>query len=116
MPRALAYTEPDVLRWARESAGYTVEQAAEKIGIARWQLEMAEEGVDYLTLRQAERAADAYAVARFQSQPVFVTRLAGLADLVTTDARACEALVGSEAEQSRTQAGSSFQPQAAVRS
>src|ERR1035438_1836144 len=60
MPRALAYTEPEVLRWARESAGYTVEQAAEKIGIARWQLEMAEEGVDYLTLRQAERAADAY--------------------------------------------------------
>ncbi len=26
MPRALAYTEPDVLRWARESPGYTVEQ------------------------------------------------------------------------------------------
>jgi len=60
MAKALAYTRPEVLRWARESAGYDVFQAAEKIGIPWSQLEIAEEGVDYLTLRQAEKAADVY--------------------------------------------------------
>ena len=60
MAKALAYAKPDVLRWARESAGYDVLQAAEKIGIPWSQLEIAEKGVDYLTLRQAEKAADVY--------------------------------------------------------
>lgn len=60
MPRAYAYANPEVLRWARESTGYTIEEAAHKIGI-RWpQLEMAEQGVEHLTLRQAERAAETY--------------------------------------------------------
>ena len=60
MAKAVAYAKPEVLRWARESAGYDVLQAAEKIGIPRSQLEIAEKGVDYLTLRQAEKAADVY--------------------------------------------------------
>ena len=55
-----AYVTPEVLRWARESMGYSVVDAAKEIGIRWHQLEMAEEGHDYLTLRTAERAADVY--------------------------------------------------------
>lgn len=55
-----AYATPDVLRWARESSGYTVDEAAEKIGVRWLKLEMVEQGADRLTLRQAERAADVY--------------------------------------------------------
>ncbi len=59
-PSTLAYTEPEVLRWARESTGYSIQEAARKIGIRWSQLELAEQGSDYLTLRQAEKAAAAY--------------------------------------------------------
>jgi len=59
-PSTLAYVTPAVLRWARESTGYSVSEAATKIGVRSWQLEAAEEGVDLLTLRQAEKAAAAY--------------------------------------------------------
>lgn len=55
-----AYVTPEVLRWARESTGYSVQDAASKIGIRWWRLEAAEQGVDLLTLRQAEKAAAAY--------------------------------------------------------
>jgi Zn-dependent peptidase ImmA (M78 family)/transcriptional regulator with XRE-family HTH domain len=55
-----AYVTPEVLRWARESAGYSVVDAAHKIGVRWSQLEAAEQGIDYLTLRQAEKAADVY--------------------------------------------------------
>jgi transcriptional regulator with XRE-family HTH domain len=58
--RTLAYANPEVLRWARESAGYSAHDAAARIGIRTYQLDMAEQGVDYLTLRQAEKAADVY--------------------------------------------------------
>jgi Zn-dependent peptidase ImmA (M78 family) len=51
---------PDVLRWARESAGYSIREAATKIGTPSWRLEAAESGYDLLTFRQAERAADLY--------------------------------------------------------
>ncbi len=60
MPRALAYANPEVLKWARESAGYGVIEAARKIGMQWHRLEMVEEGLDLLTLRQAETAADVY--------------------------------------------------------
>lgn len=60
MARTLAYANPDVLRWARESAGFTVQEAAARIGIPWSKLEMAEDDVDYLTLRQAEKAAQVY--------------------------------------------------------
>jgi Zn-dependent peptidase ImmA (M78 family) len=56
----LAHIEPEVLRWARESAGYTTRQAADKLGLERWQLELIEGGGELLTLRQAETAADVY--------------------------------------------------------
>ncbi len=55
-----AHVTPEALRWARESTGYSVYDAAAKIGVSWSALEAAEEGNDLLTLRQAERAADAY--------------------------------------------------------
>lgn len=56
----VAHIEPDVLRWARESAGYSVRQAADKIGVEKWYLELVENGGELMTLREAERAADVY--------------------------------------------------------
>lgn len=56
----VAHIEPDVLRWARESAGYDVRQAADRISVEKWYLEMVEAGRELLTLRQAEKAADVY--------------------------------------------------------
>jgi transcriptional regulator with XRE-family HTH domain len=60
MTQALAYANPEVLRWARESVGYTIEDAAEKIGVKRYTLYAVEEGAELLTLRQAEAAAEVY--------------------------------------------------------
>src|SRR4051794_37868256 len=56
----VAHIQPEVLRWARESAGYSLRQAADKIGVDRWYLEMVEGGSELLSLPEAERAADAY--------------------------------------------------------
>lgn len=56
----VAHMEPEVLRWARESAGYTVRQAADRIGVEKWYLELVEGGGDLMTLRQAEKAAEVY--------------------------------------------------------
>jgi Zn-dependent peptidase ImmA (M78 family) len=55
-----AHVTPTVLRWAREATGYSVYDAAAKIGIRWSRLEAAEQGDDLLTLRQAERAAEEY--------------------------------------------------------
>lgn len=60
MATTYAHVNPTVLRWARESAGYDINEAARRIGV-RWSaLEAAEDGADLLTLRQAEKAADLY--------------------------------------------------------
>ena len=59
-PRTLAYVTPDVLLWARESAGYSVEDAANAINLSWSELEMVESGHDLLTLRQAEKLAKLY--------------------------------------------------------
>jgi Zn-dependent peptidase ImmA (M78 family) len=59
-PSTLAYVTPAVLRWARESIGYDLGEAASRLHLSGWQLEAAEEGVDLLTLRQAESAAKLY--------------------------------------------------------
>jgi Zn-dependent peptidase ImmA (M78 family) len=59
-PLTLAYVTPEVLLWARESAGYSVEDAARKINLRWSQLEAAEQGEDLLTLRQAEKLAKVY--------------------------------------------------------
>jgi Zn-dependent peptidase ImmA (M78 family)/DNA-binding XRE family transcriptional regulator len=56
----LAYLTPAVLRWARESVGYSIEEAAERIGIRPDKLQAAETGADRITLRQAEKAAAVY--------------------------------------------------------
>lgn len=56
----LAYATPEVLRWARESAGLTISEAAKRIGVDWFRLEGAERGEDNLTLREAEQAADIY--------------------------------------------------------
>jgi len=58
--RTVAHIRPEVLRWARESAGYSLRQAADKINIDKWYLETVEGGSELLSLREAERAADAY--------------------------------------------------------
>lgn len=58
--RKLAYLNPSMLRWARESAGFDVEMAASRLGIRMGRLAAAESGTYALTLRQAERAADLY--------------------------------------------------------
>ncbi len=55
-----AHLEPNVLRWARESFGLSVEEAAAKVGTKPERLESAERGDGNLTLRQAERAAKVY--------------------------------------------------------
>lgn len=60
MARTEAHVTPAVLRWARESIGYDVEGAAKKIGTTADKLSRAELGSAYLTLRQAEKAADTY--------------------------------------------------------
>jgi hypothetical protein len=54
-PRTLAYVTPEVLLWARESAGYSVEDAANAIDLSWSELETVEQGYDLLTLRQAEK-------------------------------------------------------------
>jgi Zn-dependent peptidase ImmA (M78 family)/transcriptional regulator with XRE-family HTH domain len=59
-PRTLAYVTPEVLQWARESAGYSVEDAAGSINLSWSELEMVENGHDLLTLRQAEKLAKLY--------------------------------------------------------
>lgn len=55
-----AHVTPDVLRWARESVGYELEEAARKIGVRPEKLEGAEDGAVFLTMRQAEKAARVY--------------------------------------------------------
>jgi hypothetical protein len=43
-PRTLAYVTPEVLLWARESAGYSVEDAANAIDLSWSELETVEQG------------------------------------------------------------------------
>jgi Zn-dependent peptidase ImmA (M78 family)/transcriptional regulator with XRE-family HTH domain len=60
MTSTLAHVKPAVLRWARESIGFPIEDAAARIGVKAEKLEGAERGDLLLTLRQAERAARVY--------------------------------------------------------
>jgi Zn-dependent peptidase ImmA (M78 family) len=55
-----AYVTPSALRWARESMGLTIEDAARKLGVSVEKLTKAERNEDHLTLRQAEVAAKKY--------------------------------------------------------
>jgi len=58
--RSEAHVTPSVLRWARESIGYGREESAKRIGTTPERLGLAEAGEGFLTLRQAEKAADVY--------------------------------------------------------
>ena len=60
MASTLAFVTPEVLRWARQSAGFDVTDAAARIKVKPDKLQLAEEGKKKLTLRQAERAAEVY--------------------------------------------------------
>lgn len=60
MPTTRAVVTPSALRWARESAGYEVAEAARRIGVTDERLELAEAGEHLLTMRQAEVAARLY--------------------------------------------------------
>jgi Zn-dependent peptidase ImmA (M78 family) len=60
MASTLAHVTPEVLRWARESVGYDIGDAAARIRVNPDKLEGAERGDLMLTLRQAERAAAVY--------------------------------------------------------
>ncbi len=60
MATATAHVTPEVLRWARESIGYTLEEAAARVGVKPEKLAAAEAGNSFLTLRQAEKAAGVY--------------------------------------------------------
>ena len=51
---------PELLVWARKTAGYMVEEAAEKLKIPPEQLEKWENGVEHPTLGKLRRAADIY--------------------------------------------------------
>src|SRR5215218_446136 len=55
-----AYLEPSVLRWARESFGLSIQEAATRLNIKLERLERAERGDGTLTMRQAEKAAQVY--------------------------------------------------------
>ncbi len=56
----VAAVNPEVLRWARESSGFSLEKATQGTGIRPKRLEAAEEGEAPLTLRQAETLARKY--------------------------------------------------------
>jgi transcriptional regulator with XRE-family HTH domain len=55
-----AFLTPAALRWARETTGYSLDEAATKVGVASEKLEAAESGEGHLTMRQAEAAAKTY--------------------------------------------------------
>ena len=61
MPKSQpAVAPPETLRWARQSIGLSLEEAAKKLPVSAEKLERVERGDGHLTLRQAERAADVY--------------------------------------------------------
>ncbi|MCV9388943.1 ImmA/IrrE family metallo-endopeptidase [Reichenbachiella ulvae] len=55
-----AYITPKVLKWARESAKMSLEEAASKVNKSAEQLSAWEEGEEFPTIRQAEKLAKSY--------------------------------------------------------
>lgn len=55
-----AYVTPEILRWARVSAGMSIEAAASILGVIETRIEDWESGTSYPTIRQAEKLAKAY--------------------------------------------------------
>jgi hypothetical protein len=56
----VAHIESSVLRWARESVGFSLRRAADDIGVDRWYLEMVAAGHELLSLDGAEKAAEVF--------------------------------------------------------
>ncbi|MEQ9290376.1 MAG: ImmA/IrrE family metallo-endopeptidase [Cyclobacteriaceae bacterium] len=55
-----AYITPKVLKWARESAKMSLEEAASKVNKSAEQLSAWEEGEEFPTIKQAEKLAKSY--------------------------------------------------------
>lgn len=58
--RIRAHINPDVLVWARETAGYSIDEAAAKIGISESLLSRWEEGSDLPTVKQLRNIGRVY--------------------------------------------------------
>jgi DNA-binding XRE family transcriptional regulator len=58
--RVMATVTPAVLKWARESAGLTLDIAAQRIGVASAKLFAAEDGSGQLTFPQLRKASGVY--------------------------------------------------------
>lgn len=60
MSRAKMPINPEVLKWARESIGYSIENAAKKLSVDVNKLELWEKGEDYPTYGQLKKISNAY--------------------------------------------------------
>jgi Zn-dependent peptidase ImmA (M78 family) len=58
--RIEAFIKPELLVWARQSAGYALHDAAKKIGVTTSKLELWEEGVARPSISQLQKAASVY--------------------------------------------------------
>lgn len=58
--RIEAFVKPELLVWARESAGYGLTDAARKIGVAPEKLGSWEKGTARLSIHQLQKAASVY--------------------------------------------------------
>src|SRR5947209_395540 len=59
-PRNEAFVKPELLAWAREDAGLTLEAAATRIGVKPDRLQACEQGVGRLTVIQLRALSNAY--------------------------------------------------------
>lgn len=58
--RVFARNNPDLLRWARETLGLSIDEAAERIGVSAEALQLAERGEAALSVPQLRKAASLY--------------------------------------------------------
>lgn len=58
--RTKALVEPQMLVWAREAAGYVIDDVAKKISVKTERLLAAEEGRDYITINQLRSLSNLY--------------------------------------------------------
>lgn len=59
-PKNLAYVKPELLLWAREDAGYTIDAAAKRLAIKSAKLIACEAGEDRLTITQLRNLSNLY--------------------------------------------------------
>lgn len=56
----LAYITPEVIKWARETARYSIEDAAKYLKVSVKKLNAWETGAEFPTIKQAEKMAKFY--------------------------------------------------------